>query len=119
MAQWYGKVPADENIVLKLPPGGMEPEFHAPPLAEDVCVVESLLVHVTVPPTATTIGFGAKAVVVIVDAPATIDAMLPADVELPPPEAGGGVGETVEGEDEPHAMADPSSSVTRAIWHVL
>lgn len=38
----------------------------------DVCVVLSLLCHVTVVPTATVIGFGEKAVVVSVDAPLTM-----------------------------------------------
>jgi hypothetical protein len=49
-----------------------------------------------------------KAVVVIVDAPGTIDAptLEPVDV---------GVGEAVDGEDEPHATEKPSSSATGTI----
>ena len=59
--------------MLNVAPGAIAPELHAPAFAVDVCVVESLLVHITVPPTATAIGLGAYAVVVIVDAPPTID----------------------------------------------
>jgi hypothetical protein len=77
--------------MLKAPPGAIEPEFQLPPT--DVWVVESLLVHVTVPPTATATGLGANAVVVIVAAPATIET-------APGPE--GVVGVVVD-DDEPHA----------------
>ena len=45
--------------MLNRPPGAIEPEFQAPASAVDVCVVESLLVQVTVPPTETAIGLGA------------------------------------------------------------
>jgi hypothetical protein len=93
--------------MLKLPPGGITGEFQAPPLAVDVCDVESLLVHVTVPPTETVIGLGLKAVVVIVDAPMTIDA---ATLE---PE-GDVVVEGVDGEDEVHAAGKPSRAATSA-----
>jgi hypothetical protein len=44
--------------VLKLAPGAIVPEFHAPPFAVDVCAIESLFIQVTVPPTATVIGLG-------------------------------------------------------------
>jgi hypothetical protein len=47
-----------ENVMLNLPPGAIEPEFQAPLFAVDVCDVESLLVHVMVPPTETVIGLG-------------------------------------------------------------
>jgi hypothetical protein len=46
--------------------------------------------------------------VVIVDAPATIDV-------APLAPEGAGVGEGVDGEDEPHADAKPSRSATHAI----
>lgn len=94
--------------MLKVPPGAITGELQAPPFAVDVCDVESLLVQVTVPPTETVIGLGLKAVVVIVDAPGTIDAptLEPVDV---------GIGEAVDGEDEPHATEKPSSSATGAI----
>ena len=75
--------------MLKVPPGAMSPEFHAPLLAVDVCDVESRFVHVTVVPTATVIGFGENAVVVSVDAPATIDTPFGVD----------GVGVVTEGVD--------------------
>jgi hypothetical protein len=44
--------------MLNLAPGAIDPEFQAPPSAVEVCVAESLLVHVTVPPTETAIGLG-------------------------------------------------------------
>jgi hypothetical protein len=34
--QWYGKLPAVMNVMLKFPPGAMEPEFHAPASAVEV-----------------------------------------------------------------------------------
>ena len=66
----------------------MLPEFQAPPSPVDVCVVLSLFVHVTVPPTATLIGLGENAVVVRKDEPLTIETGVP-----PPPAAGEGDGE--------------------------
>jgi hypothetical protein len=66
--------------MLNFPPAPMFPEFHAPLLAVEVCVVLSLFVQVTVPPTATVTGFGANAVVVRTEAPCTIDAGVPAVV---------------------------------------
>ena len=48
--------------MLKDPPGGIAPEFHAPLFAVDVCVVLSLFRQLTVPPTGTLIGFGLNAV---------------------------------------------------------
>ena len=97
--------------MLKLPPGAITGELQAPPFAVDVCDVESLLVHVTVPPTETVIGLGLKAVVVIVDAPMTIDA---ATLE---PEVG--VGEAVDGEDELHATEKLSRIAAVAIRMVM
>lgn len=70
-------VPAVENVRLNVPPGTIDPEFHAPLSDVDVCVVLSLLVHVTVPPTARLTGFGANAVDVIVDPPNTIETGVP------------------------------------------
>jgi hypothetical protein len=67
----------------------MLPESQVPPSPVDVCVVVSLFVHVTVPPTATVTGFGAKAVVVSESAPLTIDADTPG---LPGDGVGDGVG---------------------------
>jgi hypothetical protein len=90
-------VPADANVLEKLAPGAIEPEFHAPPSAVDVCATLSLFVHVTVPPTGTAIGFGAKAVVV--------KRLAPRRIETPVPAFGDGVGEgtgdaTGEGTDD-------------------
>jgi hypothetical protein len=62
-----------------------------------------LLVHVTVPPTATVTGFGAYAVVVSVDDPETIDTGVPVVV-----------GAVVDGEDEePHAAANIDTRIKR------
>jgi hypothetical protein len=108
--QLYGKVPAAEKVMLNLPPGAIRPEFQAPPVAVEVCVMESLLVHVTVPPTGTAIGLGLKAVVVRTDAPGTIDAET---VELED------VGEGVDGDDELHATEKPSRSATGAIRQIM
>ena len=62
---------------LNVPPGTIDPEFHAPLSDVDVCVVLSLFVQVTLPPTATLTGFGANAVDVIVNAPNTIETGVP------------------------------------------
>lgn len=59
MAQWYLNVPGELNVVVNVPPGGIDPEFHAPLSELDVCDVESLFVHVTDEPTETLSGFGA------------------------------------------------------------
>src|ERR1700686_2809935 len=91
--------------MLNVPPGAIGGEFQAPPFAVDVCVVASLLVHVTVPPAETVIGLGLKAVVVIVDAPVTIDAA-PLEPE------GDGTGEGVDGEDELHATEKPNRATS-------
>jgi hypothetical protein len=75
--QWYGKLPADGKVMLKVPPGAIVLEDHAPLFATDVCATESLFIHVTVPPTATLTGLGAYAVVVNVDDPDTIETDVP------------------------------------------
>jgi hypothetical protein len=103
--QWYGKEPAAGKVMLNVPPGAIEPELQAPALATEVWVMESLLVHVTMPPTDTVIGFGAKAVVVMVDAPETIDT-----APGPPDRVDAGAA----GDDEPHAAAKLSSSAISA-----
>ena len=113
------KLPADVKVLLKLAPGAMLPEFQAPPSPVDVCVVLSLFVHVTVPPTATLIGLGENAVVVSVDEPLTIE------TGVPPPAGAGdgdgegegdGVGEGVDGESvEPQPITKAVKSVTKKI----
>ena len=70
-------VPAAANVWLKLAPGASVPEFHAPPSAVEVCAMLSELVHVTVPPAEMLIGLGENALVVRVDAPATIATGVP------------------------------------------
>jgi hypothetical protein len=62
-------VPVEENVRLNDPPGAIEPEFHAPASATDVCVTLSLFIHITVVPAVTVSGFAPNAVVVNVDAP--------------------------------------------------
>jgi hypothetical protein len=94
--QWYWKLPAVWKVRLKVRPGPITPESHAPPLAVDVCEVLSLLVHVTVPPTGTVMGFGANAVVVSTDAPLTME------TDDPPPSPPG-AGEGAAGDEEPQA----------------
>jgi hypothetical protein len=77
------------NCVLNDPPGGIAPEFHPPLFEVDVCVVLSVFRQVTVPPTATVIGFGLNAVDVSRLAFTTIDA------EIFAGGVGAGVGEGV------------------------
>ena len=72
-------MPADGNVLVKVAPGFMEPEFHAPSLAVDVCAVVSLFVQAIVLPTGTAIGLGANAVLVKVLAPLTIDTVSPGE----------------------------------------
>ena len=85
MAQWYGNVPAIVYVDENCPPGATTPESQLPWSDVDVCATESLLVHVTVPPTAISTWSGAKARVPSVDAPAGMDTGVP-------PAAGAGVG---------------------------
>jgi hypothetical protein len=91
--QWYGKLPAEGKVILNVPPGAIVPDVHAPVFEMEVCAVESLFVHVTVPPTLTVTGFGEYAVVVNVDDPDTIDTDVP-----------DGVAGDVDGDEEPHAV---------------
>jgi len=55
-------VPGVGNRVLNDPPGRIVPELQPSLSAVEVCTVMSTLRHVTVPPTATTIGFELNAV---------------------------------------------------------
>jgi hypothetical protein len=90
--------------MLNVPPGAIPPEFQAPPFATEVCVIESLLVHVTVAPTDTVTGFGEYAVVVSVDDPVTIDTGVP------------DVGDVVvDGEDELQATERVNRKMTSAV----
>jgi hypothetical protein len=110
--QKYGNDPAVMNVVLYFSPGGIEPELHTPVVDVAVCVRVSLLVHVTVPPTDTVIGFGEYALVVNVVAPMTIDACAPV--------AGGVAGEAGDDEDEPpQATVNPNSSAPNAIRNLM
>jgi hypothetical protein len=99
------------NVWLNCPPGAIGPELNDPSLAVDVCVVESRLVHVTAPPALTMIGFGAYAVVVIVEAPLTIDA----------PTAGlAGDDEGMEGVDDwPQPSDPPSRAAIRTVRNFI
>src|SRR5579872_4074710 len=91
------------NAVLKLPPGAIGGDVHAPLFATDVCVTESLLTQVTLLPTATVIGFGANAVDVSVDAPLTMATL------LPPPDVG-----VVGDDDEPQAVVTARTQMATA-----
>jgi hypothetical protein len=62
-------VPVEENVRLNDPPGAIEPEFHAPASATEVCVTLSLFTHMMVVPDVTVSGFAPNAVVVMVEAP--------------------------------------------------
>jgi hypothetical protein len=99
------------NVNEKRPPGATEPEFHTVASDVDVCATESVLVHVTVVPTATSARSGLKAVLVNVDAPIGIETD-----DAGPDGAGDGAG-SGEGEDGdedplPHAIVNISSIET-------
>src|SRR3954465_6039032 len=93
MAQWYGNVPAAVYVDENWPPGATAPESQPPWSDVVVCVTESALVHVTVPPTAISTWSGAKARVPSADAPAGIDTGVP-----PPAGAGAGAGDGAAGD---------------------
>jgi len=104
----YANEPAVENVLLKVRPGAIEPESNDASLAVAVWVVESLFVHVIVPPTEIVTGFGEYAVVVNVDELATIDTGVP--VLFP---------EGVDGELDPQPMARPIHPATIAIRSLM
>ena len=60
IAQWYPKLPALVNVWLKELPGARFPLLKAPVSLVTVCVVESLLVQVTVAPVGTVSVAGAN-----------------------------------------------------------
>jgi hypothetical protein len=95
--------------MLNLPPGAIDPESQPPPVADAVCAVLSLLVHVTVPPTEMLTGFGEYAFVVSVDDPLTIDTGVP----VAPDE--GVVGEF----DDPHPLKTINKSAADAILKLM
>src|SRR5215203_3055675 len=88
MAQWYENVPALSKANENFPPGATIPEFQ--PVASDVDVwdMESVFVHVTVVPTATSAGLGVKALLPRTWAPTGIETAAAA----PPPGDGVGLG---------------------------
>jgi hypothetical protein len=102
-------VPRVDIVAVNDCPGKIEFELQAPPSAVDVCVMLSLLVHVTIVPAVTVTGFGEYAVVVSVDDPATIDTVVPAPDE-------GDDGE----EDELHAAVSATAAIAismfKRIW---
>lgn len=69
-------MPRDWNAKLNWPLGWITPESQVPPLAVDVWAVLSLFLHITVVPTEMFRGFGEYAVVVSVDAPLTMLALV-------------------------------------------
>ncbi len=79
-------LPAFWSVTLAEAPGAMEPVENVRSTAVESCVVMSLFVQVTRVPTGTVTGFGAKAVVVRVVAPLTIE------IDIVPDEPGDGVG---------------------------
>ena len=101
------KVPAAENVLLNVAPGAIFPELNDPSSLVAVCVVTSLLVQVTVPPTATETGLGEYAVVVSVDEPFTIETGVPVVV---------GVFDGDDGELDPQPIVktiNPASTLNR------
>jgi hypothetical protein len=116
IVQWYWNVPADENVLEKVAPGAIEPEFQAPPSAVDVCATVSLFVHVTVLPTGIAIGFGTKAVVVKLLAPLGTETVPPALVDGIGDGVGDTVGDGLDGEEEdPQPTTRASMSVVASI----
>ena len=103
IVQWYGNVPALGNVLLKLAPAAIVPEFHEPSSPADVCASESLLIHVIVSPTPMAIGFGAYAVFVNTDAFLTMDTGVP--VTPVPPDG-------VDGEYELQPTVKPINPAT-------
>jgi hypothetical protein len=114
IVQRYGNVPADENVLLNWPPGAIGPDAHEPSFEVESCVLVSLFVHVIVAPVATSIGFGANAVVVSSVAPLTIDTM-PGVADV------GGVDgdDGDDGEELPQPAINPSSNVAIPIRKVM
>ena len=92
-------MPRDWNAKLNWPLGWITPESQAPPLAVDVWAVLSLFLHITVVPTEMFRGFGAYAVVVSVDAPLTMLALV-----LEPEGKGIGAGDGAGDVLLPHPM---------------
>jgi hypothetical protein len=91
-------------LTLAEAPGAIEPVAKLPLSAVALCVAVSLLVHVTVVPTATVCGFGENAVVVNVRAPLTMDTLAGAGVE-----GAAGVGEELLLHPAKHSPAKRST----------
>jgi len=109
----YVNVPAVENVLLNVAPGASVPDLNDPSSAVASWAVTSLLVQVTVPPTATETGFGENAVVVNVDEPFTMETGVPVVPVVP-----------VDGEDgeldpQPTVNAiNPASTLNRNLMYV-
>jgi hypothetical protein len=101
--QWYGKLPAAKNVRLNWPPGAIGPDCHDPSVAVESCVLVSLFIHVIVVPAATSIGFGAYAVVVSDEAPLTIETAIGADGD------GGFDGDEGEYDEDPQPAVNASN----------
>jgi hypothetical protein len=96
MVHLYVNVPAVENVWLNVRPGAIVPELNDPLSPVAVCSVESLFVHVTVPPTEIESGFGEYAFVVKLDEPLTMATCV-----------GGVPSDGAAGELDPQAMVNP------------
>jgi hypothetical protein len=92
----YVNVPAVENVWLNFPPGAIDPELNDPLSPVAVCVVESLFVQVTVPPTEIETGFGEYAVSLKLDEPLTMETGVPVVTT-----------DGADGELDPHPTANP------------
>jgi hypothetical protein len=99
MAQWYANVPAVWNANENRPPGATVPESHPAAFDVDVWLIESVFVHVTVVPTATSSSSGLKALFPRISAPAGIATEADAPVGFGVG-VGDGVGDGDAGDDE-------------------
>jgi len=100
--------PAVGNVAVNDPPGAIPPESQPAPSDVDVCVIVSVLDHVTLPPTFTATGFGEYALAPLVEAFTVIDTELDGVGVGVGVGVGAGVGVGVgAGElDDPHPAAN-------------
>lgn len=106
------------NVRVNVRPGAIT-ECHALPSAVEVCVMLSLLIHVTEFPTASLRGLGEKAVVVKADAPITIDTEVPGAVGPAGVKGSIGVGDAVGKEVAPPQPDEASIARTANVAGIL
>jgi hypothetical protein len=104
-------------VKLKLPPAGIRPESKALVSLVLVCAIASVLVHVTVVPAATVIGFGMKAPAPLFSAPDGIVTVFDEGAGVGLGDGLIGVGE--DGDEEPHPLASASNPTARVKRNVF